>query len=257
MAITIKNAEQIEKMKVAGKVLGNAMYNLKQMIKPGVNCLELDKYFIDYITSKGCKSNFKNYYGYPAHICISINEQLIHGIPQNRVIQEGDIVSIDAGCIFDGYHADSAFTLICGDKFDKKYDKLVEVTEKSLYLAIEQVRAGVRIGTISSAVQTYVEENGFQLPTDYSGHGIGVEMHEDPFVPNVGVKDTGMRLIPGMTICIEPMVQIGTAKTVVGDDDWTVSSADGSMTAHFEHTILVTNGDPEILTLHKPEEEIK
>ncbi|AHI53287.1 type I methionyl aminopeptidase [Spiroplasma culicicola] len=252
MAITIKNSQQIEKMRIAGQVLGEAIYNLKQMIKPGINCLDLDKFFIDFITKHNCTSNFKGYYGYPAHICISINEQLIHGIPQDRILQKGDIVSIDTGCVYEGYHADSAFSVICGESIDKNYDKLLEVTEQSLYLAIEQVRAGVRIGTISSTVQNFVEEHGFQLPTDYSGHGIGLEMHEDPFVPNVGIKDTGMRLIPGMTICIEPMVQIGTNKTVVGDDDWTVSSADGSMTAHFEHTILVTEGEPEILTLFKP-----
>lgn len=255
MAVTIKNSTQVEKMRVAGKVLGEALYNLKKMIKPGVNCLELDKFFIDFITEKGCKSNFKDYYGYPAHICISINEQLIHGIPTDRVLLDGDIVSVDAGCIYEGYHADSAFTTICGTKSTNLYDKLIDVTEKSLFLAIEQVRAGVRIGTISATVQNFIEGYGFQLPTDYSGHGIGLEMHEDPYVPNVGVQNTGMRLIPGMAICIEPMVQIGTNKTVVGDDKWTVSSSDGSMTAHFEHTILVTEGDPEILTLFTPKEE--
>ncbi|QGS52352.1 type I methionyl aminopeptidase [Spiroplasma tabanidicola] len=255
MSITIKNQDQINKMRVAGKVLSEALYNLKKMIKPGVNCLDLDKYFIEFITKKGCQSNFKNYFGYPAHICISINEQLIHGIPNNRLIQDGDIVSIDAGCIYQDYHSDSAFTVICGQAKDELHSKLVEVTERSLYLAIEQVRAGVRIGTISSTVQQFVEEYGFQLPKDYTGHGIGLEMHEDPFIPNTGIKETGMRLIEGMAICIEPMVQIGTDKTVVGKDDWTVSSKDNSMAAHFEHTILVTNGDPEILTLYKPKED--
>ncbi|ALD66826.1 type I methionyl aminopeptidase [Spiroplasma cantharicola] len=255
MAITIKNAEQIEKMRYAGQVLGEALQELKKMIKPGVNCLDLDKFFIDFITQKGCTSNFKGYGGFPAHICISINEQLIHGIPRNRILEDGDIVSIDAGCVFEKYHADAAFTVICGNSKDKKYDKLIELSEKSLYLAIEQVRAGVRIGTISSTVQKFIEENGYHLPTDYSGHGIGLEMHEDPFVPNVGVENTGMRLVPGMAICIEPMVQIGTNKTIVADDDWTVSSKDGSMTAHFEHTILITEGDPEVLTLFKTKEE--
>lgn len=219
MAVTIKTEAQLTSMRYAGQVLGAALYNLKHMIQPGVNCLDLDKYFIDFITANGCQSNFKGYYGFPAHICISINEQLIHGIPVNRTIQAGDIVKIDAGCIFEGLHADSAFTVICGDILDEKYDKLVKVTQKSLDLAIEQVRAGVRIGTISSAVQTYVEANGFHLPRDYSGHGIGFEMHEDPFVPNTGTKDTGQRLVKNMTICIEPMVQIGTNKTVVADDD--------------------------------------
>ncbi|ARU91100.1 methionine aminopeptidase [Spiroplasma clarkii] len=255
MAVTIKNAEQLDKMRYAGKVLGAALYDLKKMIQPGVNCLDLDKYFIDFITKNGCESNFKGYYGFPAHICVSINEQLIHGIPVNRVIKAGDIVKIDAGCSFQGWHADSAFSVICGDIIDEKYDKLLRVTEKSLCLAIEQVRAGVRIGTITSTVQTYVESNGFHLPKDYSGHGIGLAMHEDPFVPNTGKKDTGMRLTKNMTICIEPMVQIGTDQTVVGADNWTVSAADDSMTAHFEHTILVTDNEPEILTIHKPMED--
>jgi len=255
MAITIKNEEQISEMRYAGKVLGAALYNLKQLIKPGVNCLDLNRYFIEFITKRDCKSNFKGYFGFPAFICVSINEQLIHGIPKNYSLKNGDIISIDAGCSYKGWHADSAFTMICGNKNNKKYDKLITVTEKSLYLAIEQVRADVRIGTISAAVQTYVEENGFHLPIDYSGHGIGSQMHEDPYVPNVGKKDTGIKLVPGMAICIEPMVQISTNKTVVADDNWTVSSADGSMTAHFEHTILVTDGNPEILTLHKPEED--
>ncbi|AKX34592.1 methionine aminopeptidase [Spiroplasma litorale] len=251
MTITIKNVEQIGKMRFAGKVLSEALNMLKNMIKPGVNCLELDKAFIDFISSKGCKSNFKGYYGYPAHICVSINEQLIHGIPKDRVIEEGDIVSIDAGCIYEGYNSDSAFTVICGATTNQLHKKLVELTETSLYLAIEQVRAGVRIGTISATVQNFIEENGFHLPTSYSGHGIGLEMHEDPFIPNVGIANTGMRLVPGMTICIEPMVQVSTDETVVDDDKWTVLSKDGSMTAHFEHTILVTEGDPEVLTLFK------
>ncbi|AKU80248.1 type I methionyl aminopeptidase [Spiroplasma turonicum] len=251
MAITIKNKEQIEKMRYAGKVLSEALHNLKKMIKPGINCLELDKSFIDFITSKGCTSNFKGYYDYPAHICVSINEQLIHGIPKDRILKNGDIVSIDAGCIYEGYHSDSAFTVICGDSSNEKISKLVDLTERSLYLAIEHVRAGVRIGTISATVQNFIEDNGFHLPTSYSGHGIGLEMHEDPFIPNVGIKNTGMRLVPGMTICIEPMVQVGTNKTIVDDDKWTVLSKDGSMTAHFEHTVLVTEDDPEVLTLFK------
>lgn len=254
MAITIKTQEQIKKMRIAGNVLANAINMLKKMIKPGVNCLDLDRAFIDFITKNKCSSNFNGYYGYPKNICVSINEQLIHGIPQDRILKNGDIVSVDAGCIYEGMHADSAFTMICGETKDKKYEKLIEDTEKSLYMAIEQVRAGNRIGTISSTVQNYIEGNGFHLPTDYSGHGIGEQMHEDPFVPNVGIPNTGLKLVPGMAICIEPMVQIGTNRTVVSDDNWTVSSADKSMTAHFEHTILVTDSEPEILTLYKGED---
>jgi methionine aminopeptidase type I len=167
----------------------------------------------------------------------------------DRVINEGDLVSIDAGCKFEGWHADSAITVICGNTNNEKYDILVKATEQSLKLAIEQIKAGVRIGTLSSTVQNYIEDLGFHLPTDYSGHGIGQEMHEDPNVPNVGIPNTGLRLVAGMVICIEPMVQIGTRKTVTAKDGWTVSSADGSMTAHFEHTILVTEDGYEVLTL--------
>lgn len=249
MAITIKNKEQIDNMRIAGQVLAKGLKMLSEMIKPGVNCLELDEAFENFINKNNCESNFKNYYGFPKTICVSINEQLIHGIPRDRVLLDGDIVSIDAGCKYKGWHADSAISVLCGTKINENYVKLIEVTKKSLYLAIEQIKAGVRIGTLSSTVQTYVEDQGFHLPTDYSGHGIGQEMHEDPFVPNVGRKDTGIRLVSGMVICIEPMVQIGTNKTIVADDEWTVSSADGSMTAHFEHTILVKDDGYEILTL--------
>jgi methionyl aminopeptidase len=249
MAITIKNEEQIAKMRIAGQVLAKGLKKLKSMIKPGTNVLDLDRAFAEHIAANDCESNFKGYGGFPATICVSINEQLIHGIPVDRVIKEGDLVSVDAGCIYQGWHVDSAFTVICGSPLDEKYDILVNATEKSLYLAIEQIRAGVRVGTLSSAVQNYIEDLGFHLPVEFSGHGIGRAMHEDPFIPNVGIPNTGTRLQKGMTICIEPMVQIGTRKIVIADDDWTVSSADGSMTAHFEHTILVTEDGYEILTL--------
>ncbi|AHI54138.1 methionine aminopeptidase [Spiroplasma sabaudiense Ar-1343] len=249
--VSIKSKEEIKKMKIAGEVLGQALQFLKKMIQPGINCQKLDEEFLKFITERNCQSNFYGYYDYPAHICISINEQLIHGIPQNRVLRNGDLVSIDTGCIYEGYHADAAITVICGDYVNPLHKKLVEDTQKSLQLAIEQVRAGVRIGTISATVQKFIEENGFQLPTDFAGHGIGTSMHEDPLIPNTGIPNTGMRLQAGMTICIEPMVQISTSKTITASDGWTVSSADNSMAAHFEHTILVTEEGCEILTLLK------
>ncbi|WP_339022649.1 type I methionyl aminopeptidase [Spiroplasma endosymbiont of Crioceris asparagi] len=255
MNITIKNEDEIELMKVAGKVLGEALYHLKEMIKPGINCLELDSFFKTFIEKNNCQSNFKNYYGYPAYTCISVNEQLIHAIPRNYLLRSGDIVSIDAGCIYKGYNADAAFTKICGDSKDPEHTKLVEVTEKSLYLAIEKISDGVRIGTLSSTIQKYVQGEGFYLPVEFSGHGIGKQMHEDPLVPNTGSDNTGMRLKEGMTICIEPMVQIGTAKIKILDDKWTVVSKDSSMAAHFEHTILVTKKGYEILTTIKPMED--
>ncbi|WP_338972829.1 type I methionyl aminopeptidase [Spiroplasma endosymbiont of Panorpa germanica] len=249
--VTIKSEFEISKMRIAGQVLGQALKLLEEMIQPGVNCLDLDKAFIEFITSKGCTSNFLGYYDYPAHICVSVNEQLIHGIPQNRILKDGDIVSIDTGCVFEGYHADAALTKICGEPRNNLELKLVNDTRKSLELAIEQVRDDVRIGTISATVQKFIEQNGFQLPTDFAGHGIGTAMHEDPLIPNTGKMDTGMRLKAGMTICIEPMVQISTSKTITAKDKWTVISADNSMAAHFEHTILVTEEGCEILTLFK------
>ncbi|WP_031542178.1 type I methionyl aminopeptidase [Mesoplasma photuris] len=251
--VTIKTPEQIEKMRVAGRVLSEAIHMLKEMAQVGVNCLDLDKAFIEFIESKNCKSNFKDYGNppFPKHICISINDQLVHGIPQNRIIQDGDIVSIDTGCSYEGWHADSAFTKICGNTKDKKYDILLEVVEESLEIAINLVKPGVRIGTIGAAIQQHAESHGFGVPRDYTGHGIGAEMHEEPYIPNYGKPDTGMRLQAGMVIAIEPMVQIGTHKTKLDKDKWTVLSADNSMAAHFEHTILVTETGSEVLTRYK------
>lgn len=188
MAVTIKSPQEIEKMRVAGQVLAEAIDMLKSMIKVGVNCLDLDKEFEKFITEKGCKSNFKNYHGYPKTICISINEQLVHGIPQDRILEEGDLVSVDTGCVFEGYHADSAFSMIVGIAKDTKHDILLKVTEECLDLAIEALAPGVRIGTIGSIIQNHAESFGFGVPRDYTGHGIGTEMHEDPFIPNYGKK---------------------------------------------------------------------
>ncbi|UZK64513.1 type I methionyl aminopeptidase [Mycoplasma mycoides subsp. capri] len=246
--ITIKNQEQIQKMKIAGQVLAKGLNLLKSMIKPGVNCLDLDKAFEEFIKQNGCESNFKNYQGFPKTICISINDQLIHGIPKNRILQNGDIVSIDAGCMYQKWHADSAFTMVCGIANDKKNDILIRVTEKALDLAIAELKPGIRVGTIGSIIQNYVELHNFSVPRDYTGHGIGLALHEDPYIPNYGIPNTGVRLQENMVICIEPMVQMGTYKTKLADDNWTVYSADHSMTAHFEHTILITKDGCEVLT---------
>ncbi|WP_027062995.1 type I methionyl aminopeptidase [Mesoplasma seiffertii] len=249
--VTIKSLEEINKMRVAGKVLSRAVKMLKDMCQVGVNCLDLDRAFEEFILANGCTSNFKGYGGFPKTICVSINDQLVHGIPQDRILADGDIVSIDTGCVYQGYHADSAFTKIVGTPKDEKHAILIEVTEKSLELAIEQVKPGTRIGTIGATIQKYVESFGFGVPRDYTGHGIGTEMHEEPYVPNYGTPDTGMRLQSGMVIAIEPMVQMGTFKTKVASDKWTVYSADHSMAAHFEHTILVTDSGSEVLTRYK------
>ncbi|ATZ17025.1 methionine aminopeptidase [Williamsoniiplasma luminosum] len=246
--VTIKNTSEIAKMRIAGQVLAQAIEMLKSMLKPGVNCLDLDQAFADFIKAKDCTSNFLGYYGYPKNICISINDQLIHGIPQDRIIESGDIVSVDSGCVYQGYHADSAFTMQVGTPKAQKNAILIWATEKSLDLVIQMLKPGVRIGDIGSTIQTYIEGFGFHLPRDYTGHGIGTAMHEDPYIPNYGTPGTGLRLQQGMVIAVEPMVQIGTNKTIVADDKWTVFSADHSMTAHFEHTILITSDGCEVLT---------
>lgn len=255
MNTTLKNKDQAALMRHAGKVLGAALYHLQEMIKPGVNVLDLDKFFYEFITKNDCKSSFKGYMGFPAYTCISINQQLIHTIPSNRIINDGDIVSIDAGCIYKGWHADAAFSVICGDSKNPEHQRLLETTKKSLYLAIEQIAPGVRVGNISSTVENFVVGEGYYLPTEFSGHGIGKSMHEDPMVPNQGIANTGIRLLEGMAICIEPMVQIGTSKVKMLKDGWTIVSANGEATAHFEHTILVTESGYEILTTIKPMED--
>ncbi|PPE04942.1 methionine aminopeptidase [Entomoplasma ellychniae] len=254
MAVSIKSNAEIQKMRIASSVLSDAISMLKKMIVPGVNCLDLDEEFYKFIKAKGCQSNFKNYHGFPKTICISINEQLVHGIPEDRILQDGDIVSVDTGCIFQGYHADSAFTMICGIAKNEKHDILIKVTEECLELAIKEVKPGTRIGTIGYIIQSHAEKHGFGVPRDYTGHGIGTQMHEDPYIPNYGIYDTGMRLKAGMVICIEPMIQIGTYKTKLASDNWTVLSADKSMAAHFEHTILVTDSGYEVLTKSKVKE---
>jgi len=246
--VTIKNPEQIAKMKIAGAILGEGLAQLKAMTKVGVNLLDLEAFFANYLKEQGVESNFLGYYDYPATTCISVNDQLVHGIPRNYVIQDGDLVSIDAGCIYQGMHADAAFTTLCGSPKSEKDVILLEATEESLELAIKAIHPGTRIGDIGATIQTYIEGFGFHLPRDYTGHGIGTAMHEDPYVPNVGTAGTGMKLVPGMVIAIEPMVQIGTAKTYTGKDGWTVYSADHSRSAHFEHTILITDTGAEVLT---------
>lgn len=216
--VTIKNIHQIAKMRQAGQVLGQALVMLKEMTQVGVNCLDLDEAFHQFILEHGCQSNFLGYGGFPKTICISINEQLVHGIPIDRVLEDGDIVSIDAGCIFEGYHADAAFTKIVGTPKNELDNKLVTVTKEALDLAIAILKPEIRVGDIGATIQQYVENQGFQVPRDYTGHGIGTSMHEDPFIPNYGQMGTGLRLKAGMVICIEPMVQTGTFQTITAAD---------------------------------------
>ena len=237
-------------MQEAGRVNALALNEIKSMIKPGITTKELDTAAETIIRDHGGIPTFKGYpgpYPYPATLTISINEELVHGIPSGRVLEEGDIVSVDCGTTLDGYIGDSAFTYGVGE-IDKEKSRLIQVTEESLYKGIEQMRPGRHIGDVSAAIQDHVESHGYHVPRKYTGHGVGRKMHEPPQVPNFGVPGQGMLLKEGMTIAIEPMVLVGTPKTKVLSDQWTVISADRSLTAHYEHTVAVTASSPLILT---------
>ncbi|HOJ36716.1 MAG TPA: type I methionyl aminopeptidase [Ignavibacteriales bacterium] len=250
--IIIKSKKDIEFIKKSCKLLSSLFKILQKNVVEGVTPLELDKIAESFIKENNIKSAFKGYkvYGlppYPANLCISVNEVVVHGIPDNRVIKCGDIVSIDAGLIVDGYYSDMAKTFIVGE-VTEKVKKLVEVTKESLYIGIEQATEGNRIGDISAAIQNHVEKHGFSVVKALTGHGVGKYLHEDPQIPNYGIPGTGTKLKNGMTLAIEPMVNIGTDEVITGSDGWTVLSADYSYSAHFEHTILINGNKPEILT---------
>ncbi|HOL80159.1 MAG TPA: type I methionyl aminopeptidase [Ignavibacteriales bacterium] len=250
--IIIKSKKDIEFIKKSCKLLSSLFKILQKNVVEGVTPLELDKIAESFIKENNIKSAFKGYkvYGlppYPANLCISVNEVVVHGIPDNRVIKSGDIVSIDAGLIVDGYYSDMAKTFIVGE-VTEKVKKLVEVTKESLYIGIEQATEGNRIGDISAAIQNHVEKHGFSVVKALTGHGVGKYLHEDPQIPNYGIPGTGTKLKNGMTLAIEPMVNIGTDEVITGSDGWTVLSADYSYSAHFEHTILINGNKPEILT---------
>jgi methionyl aminopeptidase len=249
--IVIKSAAELALMREAGRVNALALSAVRALIRPGVTTAELDAAASEVIQEHGGKPVFKGYpgaYPYPATICASVNEELVHGIPGKRKLKEGDIISVDCGTLLGGFVGDSAFTLGVGE-ITPVANKLLEVTEKALYIGIEQMRNGNRTGDISSAIQRFVESQGFHVTREYTGHGVGRKMHEGPQVPNYGTAGRGALLRPGMTIALEPMVLVGTHRTRVLADQWTVASADGSLTAHFEHSVAVTEGDPLILTL--------
>ncbi len=238
-------------MREAGRVNALAHQTMQNMIRPGVTTLELDAAAEEVIRSHGGEPIFKGYPGptpFPGTICVSINEELVHGIPSKRKLQEGDIVSIDCGTLLDGFVGDSAATYAVGE-VEPAAKSLMEVTEKALWEGISQMRAGNRSGDVSWAIQNYVEKHGYHVTRDYTGHGVGREMHEGPQVPNYGTPGRGVILRPGMTIALEPMVLIGTPRTSVLENLWTVVSADNSLTAHFEHSVAVTEADPGILTV--------
>ncbi|MEI6289059.1 MAG: type I methionyl aminopeptidase [Chloroflexota bacterium] len=249
--VNIKNPAEIGIMREAGRINATVLAAVRELLKPGISTAELDAAAEDVLKKYGAVSPFKGY-GYPPFpnsITVSINEELVHGIPTaSRKLKEGDIVSVDCGTFFEGYVADSAFSAGVGE-ISAKAAKLLEVTEKALYVGIEKMRSGNRTGDISEAIQKFVESHGYQVTREYTGHGVGRQMHEGPQVPNYGTAGTGMVLRPGVVIALEPMVLIGTHRTKLSKDKWTVVSADGSLTAHYEHSVAVTEGDPLILTV--------
>ena len=247
--IVLKTARELALMEEACRISAGALKAAGEAVKPGVTTEEIDRIAEAYIRSHGAEPNFKGYNGYPATACISINNEVIHGIPsKKRVINEGDIVSIDLGAKYEGYHGDNAATFAAGE-ISEEAKKLLEVSEQSLYRGIAAAIAGNRIGDISNAVQSFVEANGYSVVRDYVGHGIGTSLHEAPEVPNYGRAKHGIRLVPGMTLAIEPMVNEGTFGVDVLSDGWTVLTKDGSLSAHFEHTVAITADGPKILTV--------
>ncbi len=247
--IVLKTAREIALMEEACKISAGALKAAGEAVAPGVTTEEIDRIAESYIRSKGAEPNFKGYNGYPATACISINNEVIHGIPsKKRIIKAGDIVSIDLGAKFEGYHGDNAATFAAGD-ISAEAKRLLEVTEQSLYKGIAAALAGNRIGDISNAVQSFVEANGYSVVRDYVGHGIGTSLHEAPEVPNYGRAKHGIRLVPGMTLAIEPMVNAGAYGVDVLPDGWTVLTKDGSLSAHFEHTVVITADGPKIMTV--------
>jgi len=248
--VIIKSAAEILLMREAGRINAKALAAVKELLQPGVTTADLNAAAEETLRKHGAYSPFKNYGQppYPASITVSINEQLVHGIPGKRKLKEGEIVSVDCGAVFEGFVGDAAFTAGVGE-ISPKAQALLETTERALYIGIDQMRSGKYTGDISAAIQKFVEGKGYQVTREYTGHGVGRQMHEGPQVPNYGKPGTGILLHPGMTIALEPMVLIGTHRTRVLSDQWTVVSADGSLTAHFEHSVAVTEGEPLILTV--------
>ena len=245
--VTLKTSDQIAKMREAGKIVAAMLAATRAAVRPGVTTLELDRIAADVLKRAGAESSFLGYYGYPNTICTSVNEQIVHGIPSKRKLKEGDIIGIDAGAIVDGWHADAAITVPVGE-ISAEAKKLIAVTEEALRKGIAAALIGSRLGDIGAAVQQYVESQRFSVVRNYVGHGIGRAMHEDPQVPNYGTADRGKDIKEGLCIAIEPMVNIGGMATKVLADQWTVVTEDGSLSAHFEHTLACLPGGPVVLT---------
>ena len=246
--IAIKNERELGIMRQACKITAAARALAGEMVRPGVSTRQIDKAVHDYIVSQGAKPSFLHYHGYPASACISVNSTVIHGIPGGYVLKEGDIVSIDVGAYYQGFHGDCAATFPCG-AVSATAQRLMEVTKQSFYEGIRFATKGHRVSDISHAVQAYVESNGFSVVRSFVGHGVGAQLHEEPEVPNYGPAGRGPRLVPGMTLAIEPMVNEGVHDVKVLKDGWTTVTADGKLSAHYENTVLITDGEPEILTV--------
>jgi methionyl aminopeptidase len=249
VAVVLKSSREIEKMRRAGQVVREVLELVRSLVKPGATTLDLEKAAEARVKQLGAKPAFKGYHGFPCVLCTSVNSEVVHGIPSpKRVLKEGEIVSLDFGAVIDGYYGDAAITVPVGEKIDPETARLVRVTEASLEAAIAVVRPGATLGDVGFAVQKVVEAEGFSVVRDFVGHGIGVHMHEDPQVPNFGVPGRGMKLRAGMVLAIEPMVNAGKADVVVLGDGWTAVTVDGSMSAHFEHSVAVTATGARVLT---------
>lgn len=245
--ITIKSPREIELMEKAGEIVGNTHNYLKKYIKPGITTKELDRLAEEFILSSGATPSFKNLYGFPGSICISINEEVVHGIPGNRKLKNGDIVTLDIGACYKGYHGDSAWTYAVGEISEEK-TKLMKLTEEALFEGLSVIKDGTHVGDIGAAVEAFAHKHRLGVVKELTGHGIGSEVHEDPDVPNYGKKGTGPVLRAGMTIAVEPMLNLGTADVFILDDNWTIITGDDLPSAHYEHTVLVTNDGYTILT---------
>ena len=246
--IAIKNEHELIAMRQACRITAAARALAGDMVRPGVTTKQIDKAVHDFIVSQGAKPSFLGYGGFPASSCISVNSTVIHGIPGNYVLQDGDIVSIDVGAYYKGFHGDCAATFACGT-ISAEAQKLIDVTKQSFYEGLRFATQGHRVSDISHAIQTYVESNGFSVVRSFVGHGVGAQLHEEPEVPNFGAAGRGPRLLRGMTLAVEPMVNMGTYDVRVLKDRWTTVTADGKLSAHYENTVLITDGEPEILTV--------
>lgn len=249
MSVSIKSEREIELMREAGRILAQVHEELGKILKPGISTMDIDRTGEKLIRSFGCVPSFKNYNGYPASICVSVNDEVVHGIPnKHRILKEGDIVSLDAGVIYHGYHSDAARTHAIGN-ISPEAEQLIRVTKESFFEGIKYAKAGNHLNDISSAIQAYAEHFGYGVVRDLVGHGVGKALHEDPEVPNFSQKRKGIRLCPGMTLAIEPMINMGRPEVCWLDDNWTVVTEDESVSAHYENTVLITDGEPELFTL--------